>query len=268
MGKTSGIEWTHATWNPWHGCIKVSPGCKNCYMYRDKRRFGQNPQQIVRSKTTFFDPLSWARPSRIFTCSWSDWFLEEADEWREEAWDVIRSTPHHTYQILTKRPDRILNCLPGDWNIGWENVWLGVSIENQEYLFRKQKLVDVPCKVRFISAEPLIGAIDLGSLSLIDWVITGGESGPSAREMDVDWARSIRDQCLVADVPFFHKQNGGVSKSDGAWGGRLLDGRTWNQFPVANPILDSEGKRIMKLEMPNNSLERARLQSPANSQAA
>lgn len=231
MGKTSAIEWTEATWNPWHGCIKVSQGCKNCYMYRDKRRYGQKPMLVVRSKTTFTNPLRWIEPSLIFTCSWSDWFIEEADEWRDEAWDVIRHTPQHTYQILTKRPERILNSLPSDWGDGWRNVWLGVSIESQKYISRMNLLTEIPAHVRFISAEPLLGPLSLSLVVGIDWVITGGESGPGARPMELEWVRSIREQCLRSGVAFFHKQNGGTKKIAGVWGGRLLDNRTWDAMP-------------------------------------
>lgn len=232
MGRKSSIEWTQATWNPWHGCTKVSPGCKNCYMYRGKARYGQNPSLIQRSKTTFGDPLKWKEPRIIFACSWSDWFIQEADSWRNDAWEVIRNTPQHTYQILTKRPERIAENLPSDWGIGWQNVWLGVSIETQRYVYRKDQLLQVPALIRFLSVEPLIGPIDLRSLTGIDWVITGGESGPNARPMSRDWAVSVRDQCLAAGVAYFHKQNGGQAKIDGAWGGRRLDGRTWNMLPV------------------------------------
>lgn len=228
------IEWTEATWNPWHGCTKVSSGCKNCYMYRGKIRFGQNPHQILRSKTTFYDPLKWNEPSLIFGCSWSDWFLEEADPWREEAWEIIRNTPHHTYQILTKRPERIASCLPKDWGSGWANVWLGVSIEEQQYCYRKSILSSIPSKVRFISAEPLLGSIDFGSLAQIHWIITGGESGYGSRQMDMEWVRRIREQCLHSEVPFFHKQNGGIKMIDGAWGGRHVDGKIWHQMPLTH----------------------------------
>ena len=108
MAKTTGIEWATATWNPWHGCTKVSPGCAHCYMYRDKTRYGQNPAAVTRSKTTFFDPLKWKEPqARIFTCSWSDFFIEEADAWRPEAWNIIQNTPQHSYLILTKSIARL-----------------------------------------------------------------------------------------------------------------------------------------------------------------
>lgn len=238
MGKISGIEWTEATWNPWHGCNKVSPGCKNCYMYRDKARYGQDPGTVARSKTTFFDPLRWAEPKLVFACSWSDWFIEQADEWRAEAWEVIRGCPHHTFQILTKRPERILENLPTDWDKGWANVWLGVSIESQAYLERMAILSTVPAQIRFVSAEPLLGPIELDLDGTIHWVITGGESGPRARKMNPEWAIAIRDQSIRSGVRYFHKQNGGSRKIDRAWGGRDLDGRTWNQIPPVASTTD------------------------------
>ena len=235
MAKQTTIEWTDASWNPWHGCIKVSPGCKNCYMYRGKRRFGNNPRKVVRSKTTFRDPIKWRQSTTIFTCSWSDWFIEDADLWRDDAWEVIRRTPQHVYQILTKRPERIVGHLPLDWGNGWNNVWLGVSIESQEYLYRKDILVDIPANIRFLSLEPLLGPIDLGKINEIHWIITGGESGSNARPMLPEWAIDIKDQCLRNEIAFFHKQNGGNKKIDGAWGSRLLQDREWNGMPALLP---------------------------------
>jgi protein gp37 len=237
MAEKSLIEWTDATWNPWHGCIKVSPGCKNCYMYRGKQRYGKDPRTIIRSRTTFYDPLRWSEPRLIFACSWSDWFIKDADTWRPDAWNVIRATPQHTYQILTKRPERIAQSLPEDWGSGWPNVWLGVSIESQDYIFRKEILRAAPARIRFISAEPLLGPVDFGDLKGIQWLITGGESGPKARPMNPDWARSIRRQCAKSKVAFFHKQNGGRKLIDGTWGGRILDGLTWDAMPRIRPAL-------------------------------
>lgn len=234
MGETTGIEWTDKTWNPWHGCHKVSPGCKNCYMFRDKARYGQDPNVVVRSKTKFGDPLKWPHvPTMCFTCSWSDWFIEEADPWRDEAYDVIRQTPWITYQILTKRIERAKGRVP---NPPLANVWLGVSVEDQRSAdARIPLLLRTPAEARFISYEPALGAVDFaaipqcmddnepterqidGPLGLhyirhgapfIDWVIAGGESGPDARPMHPDWVRSVRDQCQVAGVPFFFKQWG------------------------------------------------------------
>lgn len=211
MGQSSAIEWTEATWNPWHGCHKISPGCKNCYMFRDKARYGQNPDVVVRSKTTFSDPLKWKEPRVIFTCSWSDWLIEEADLWREEAYDVIRRTPH-TYQILTKRIERAEGRVPVP---PIPNVWLGVSVESRKYLGRIDELRKTPAAVRFLSLEPLLE--DLGALDLtgIHWVIVGGESGNGARPFNTDWARSIVAQCKAAGVACFVKQFGAHVIQDG-----------------------------------------------------
>ncbi len=205
MSKASKIEWTDATWNPWHGCHKVSPGCKNCYMFREKKQYGQDPNLVVRSKTKFTDPLKWKEPRLIFTCSWSDWLIEEADAWREEAYDVIRRTPHHTYQILTKRIERAAGRVPVP---PLPNVWLGVSVESRAYLSRIDLLRQTPAAVRFLSLEPLLE--DLGKLDLsgIDWVIVGGESGPGARPCDIADIRSLVRQCKAAGVRCFIKQLG------------------------------------------------------------
>lgn len=223
MGEQSKIQWTEATWNPWHGCEKVSSGCKYCYMFRDKNKYGQDPTVVSKSKTKFKEPLKWKKGKIIFTCSWSDWFIEEADGWRDEAWKIIKATPHHTYQILTKRPERILECLPDDWGAGYPNVWLGVSIEN-EYtrIPRIRDLCDVPAKVRFVSAEPLIGYLDflhddvVTSVQFqqdIHWVIIGGESGNDTgkyryRKCDMIWFRGIIEDCKEANIPVFVKQLG------------------------------------------------------------
>lgn len=214
MGNKTGIEWTEATWNPWHGCLQVSPGCAHCYMYREKIRYGQDPTKIVRSKTRFTDPLKWKEPRLVFTCSWSDWFIGQADAWRDDAWDVIRRTPQHTYQILTKRPERIAEHLPQDWP--FPNVWLGVSVENPRFYWRIGKLQDVhPVAVRFLSVEPMLAPMPDLPLGGISWVIVGGESGPMARPMNVEWAREVRDACAKLGVKFFMKQLGGaINKRD------------------------------------------------------
>jgi len=244
--RRSGIEWTGFTWNPWQGCKKVSSGCLNCYMFREKKYYGQDPTTIVRSKKpTFNKPLRLTDPSLIFTCSWSDFFLEEADEWRSEAWDIIRRTPHHTYQILTKRPERIKECLPEDWGEGWDNVWLGVTVENQDNIDRARILIlNVKAKLRFISAEPLIGDVDLkvqvvdGSpgigplvIEFIDWVIVGGESGPGCRAMDPAWASDLRDQCQEEGVAYFLKQLGGHPNKR-AGDQAILDGIRIVEYPA------------------------------------
>jgi protein gp37 len=246
MGAKTGIEWCDATWNPWMGCRKVSAGCKNCYMFRDMKFYGRDPDIVVKaSASTFNNPMKWkvnrklSSGSRIFTCSWSDFFIEEADEWRYRAWDIIKHTPEFTYIILTKRPERILGSLPMDWTLGYPNVWLLISAENQSaYDERWKELAAIPAAIRGVSAEPLLGPIQIPASDLYylppDWVITGGESDKnSPRSMDPDWARSLRDQCQAAGISFFHKQNGGAHRIDGAWGGRNLDGIEWSEFPKA-----------------------------------
>lgn len=210
MGKQTKIEWTDHTWNPWQGCIKVSPGCKFCYMYRDKKRYGQDPMAVVRSKPpTFNKPLTWQEPARVFTCSWSDFFIEQSDNWRDEAWDIVRQTPHLTYQILTKRPENILSRLPTDWGNGWSNVWLGVSVENWQAEERIRHLLKIPARLRFLSCEPLLGPLNLRRfIERIDWVIIGGESGPKSRPFSTEWADDIIRQCKGLQVPVFVKQLG------------------------------------------------------------
>ena len=217
MEKTK-IQWTDATVNFWTGCKKVSDGCKFCYMYRDKERYGQSPSNVIRtSDKTFYQALKWGDSKRIFTCSWSDFFIDEADAWRDEAWDVIRKTPQHSWQILTKRPERILQCLPEDWGDGWDNVWLGVSIESQKFLHRADTLAQIPAKTRFFSAEPLLGEIDLTqSESVIEhfhWCIIGGESGNDTgeyryRKCDIKWIERIIADLEGTNVEVFVKQMG------------------------------------------------------------
>lgn len=243
MSATTGISWTDATWNPWYGCLKVSPGCKQCYMYRDMAKYGRDPLVVARSKTTFRDPLKWKEPKRVFTCSWSDFFIDQADAWRPEAWDVIRATPHLTYQILTKRPENIAARLPADWGSGWPNVWLGVSAENQKYADeRVPELLDIPAAIRFVSAEPLLGPINFCRLragddcpthalaSGIQWVIVGGESGAAPRVMEVGWLSDIAEQCRVSGRPLFVKQDSGVKPGQQGRIGAALWAR--KEFPA------------------------------------
>jgi len=233
MAENTGILWTDNTWNPWQGCHKVSPGCLNCYMYRDKNRYGQDPATVIRSKPATFNlPLKWKEPAKVFICSWSDFFIEEADPWRDEAWEIIRKTPHLTYQILTKRPENIAARLPKGWP--FKNGWLGVTAENQEMADRRIPiLLLTPAALRFVSVEPMVGEVDLTRIDVgdactydslagvfqgpgircqgddhkkIDWVICGGESGPEARTMEEDWAEYLKVQCAVSGTPFFMKQ--------------------------------------------------------------
>ena len=226
MRRVSAIEWTEATWNPWHGCEKVSPGCAHCYMYREKRQYGQDPTSVVRAKTTFDAPLKWKNPMVVFTCSWSDFFIEEADAWREETWEIIRRAPQHVFQILTKRPERISANLPSGWP--WPNVWLGVSVENPRFYWRIETLRTIPSLVRFLSLEPLLAPMPNLPLAGVSWVIVGGESGPRCRPIEASWVTDIRDRCVAEGIPFFFKQWGGIRKD---MHDRLLDGRVWDQMP-------------------------------------
>lgn len=233
MSERTAIAWTESTWNPWHGCTKVSPGCAHCYMFRDKLRYGQDPEIVQRSKTKFAEPLRWKEPRIIFTCSWSDWFHEAADAWRDEAWEIIRRTPQHTYQILTKRHERIADHLPwGEYGDPWPNVWLGVSVENARWLERVRTLSTIPAAVRFISAEPLLGPLHtLGAhLGNIAWVIAGGESGPEHRLCEAEWLREIRNACTDKGVAFFLKQLGGWPDAR-AHEKAVLDGQTYTEMP-------------------------------------
>lgn len=231
MGDNTKIEWADATVNFWHGCKKVSQGCKFCYMFRDKTRYNQDPTEVVRAaNATFYKALKWEEPRRIFTCSWSDFFIKDADAWRADAWEVIKKTPQHTWLILTKRPDRILQCLPSDWGKGgYKNVWLGVSIESEKNLHRIMELFEVPCQLRFLSVEPLLGPValapyltlhlpDRSVVNPIGWVILGGESGNETgdwryRTAKKEWFTEIIGKCKQHGVPVFMKQLGtGLAK--------------------------------------------------------
>jgi protein gp37 len=199
-------------------------------MFRDQERYGQNPNIVRRtSPSTFTAPLHWNEPQRIFTCSWSDFFIEEADPWRDDAWGIIAMTPQHTYQILTKRPERIPD---EDYA---PNVWLGVSVENARFYQRVERLQKLQAAVRFLSIEPLLGPMADLPLDGIGWVIVGGESGPDFRPLNLEWVRQIRDRCTERGIPFFFKQHSALQPKKL---GRLLDGREWNEFPVA--ALDAE----------------------------
>ncbi|HEX3982167.1 MAG TPA: phage Gp37/Gp68 family protein [Acidisoma sp.] len=235
MSEKTIIAWTDRTWNPWRGCTKISPGCKNCYMFTAQERYGRDPSEVVRTGT-WRDPVRWqkdaaaaGRSERIFTCSWSDWFHEDADRWRDEAWAIIRRCPNLIFQVLTKRADRIATHLPADWGDGYPNVWLGVSVEDRRRLPRIDLLRAVPGgdTLRFLSIEPLLE--DLGHVDLhgIHWVIVGGESGPGYRNMEHAWARSLRDQCQRAHVPFFFKQSAAPRTEQGI----ELDGQIIREYP-------------------------------------
>jgi len=177
------IQWCTYTHNFWSGCHKVSAGCKFCYMHRIQDGKNIDPNVVIKSKS-FWAPASEERPQLIFTCSMSDFFIEEADKWRPEAWEIIQKTPQHTWLILTKRPERIKDCLPPDWGNGYPNVWLGVSVENNDAFHRIEKLSKIPAKLRFVSAEPLLETVDFTKeidgkrpIDKFEWIIIGGESG-------------------------------------------------------------------------------------------
>jgi protein gp37 len=236
MAQSSSIEWTDATWNPVTGCTKISPGCKHCYAYRMAKRLqamGQeryrNGFDIALQPDLLKQPFHWKAPRRIFVNSMSDVFHEAVPEsYISRIFATMADADWHSYQVLTKRTDRLRKLAD---RLPWpRNVWMGVSVESEAYLPRVRDLQAVPSAVRFLSVEPLLGRIRRIPLRGIDWVIVGGESGPGARLMQPEWAREIRDQCMTADVPFFFKQWGGTRK---ARTGRVLDGRYWDEMPVA-----------------------------------
>ncbi len=237
MSDQSGIEWTDATWNPVTGCTKVSPGCKNCYAERLAARLCAmgNPRYRNGFAVTLHPdqltlPLRWRRPKRVFVNSMSDLFHEAVpDDYIRRVFDVMSRAAWHTFQILTKRSDRLAVLAP---DLPWPpNVWQGVSVENARYTSRIADLQTVPAAVRFLSVEPLLGAIPQLPLHGIHWVIVGGESGGGRRPMEAAWARDIRDQCAHAGVAFFFKQWGGRTPKAG---GRLLDDRTWDETPIVD----------------------------------
>lgn len=243
MGDRSGIEWTEATWNPTTGCDRTSPGCDHCYALTLAKRLkamGQAKYQrdgdprtsgpgfgVTLHPSALMVPMSWDAPRTIFVNSMSDLFHPKVPlDYIRQVFEVIAGTPQHTYQVLTKRSKRLAQTAERlDWPV---NLWMGVSVEDARYSFRIGHLQGVPAAVRFLSCEPLLGPLDHLDLDGIDWVIAGGESGPCARPMDPDWVRSIRDQCLDADVAFFFKQWGGRTPKAH---GRILDGMLYDEMP-------------------------------------
>lgn len=236
MGSKSSIEWTEYTWNPVTGCTKISPGCLNCYAERMAKRLRAMGQpnysggfKLAIHENVLKAPFGWRRPSRVFVNSMSDLFHEEVPVFFiQKAFEVMRSLPLHQFQILTKRAERLAELsrlLP--WT---ENIWMGVSVENRDYIGRIEILRQTGAQVKFLSIEPLLGPIPELDLAGIDWVIVGGESGPGARPIKKEWVTEIRDQCLDAGVAFFFKQWGGTNKKRS---GRRLEGRIWDEMPKA-----------------------------------
>jgi protein gp37 len=232
----SNIEWTESTWNPLTGCTKVSPGCKNCYAERLAMRLqamGQ-PNYVNGFKLSMHEhavelPLRWKKPQTIFVNSMSDLFQEDVPfEFIQKTFDVMKRAYWHRFQILTKRSERLLELSP---ELPWmPNIWMGVSVENQDYSFRIDHLRETGARIKFLSLEPLLGPLSQLDLKGIDWVIVGGESGPGARAMLKSWVVDIHKQCQKAKTPFFFKQWGGRNKKKT---GRELEGRTWDEMPVA-----------------------------------
>jgi len=239
MAQTSSIEWTEASWNPVTGCSKISPGCQNCYAARMARRLQAmgitayaNGFQVTCHPYLLHLPLSWRKPRRIFVCSMSDLFHPlVADEFILAVLQTIDQAKHHTFQILTKRSER-LAALANKYGLP-PNVWAGVTIESADYLFRIEHLQSVPAAVRFLSLEPLLGPLPEIKLDGIDWVIVGGESGPGARPMAYAWVEAIKEVCRNQGVAFFFKQWGGKNRKKT---GRLLDGKLYQNFPAIKPL--------------------------------
>ncbi len=248
MGGSS-IEWTDATWNPVAGCSVLSPGCTNCYAMRMAARLEamgmekysrltrRSGGRAVWTGRIYVDyealkaPLAWSKPRMVFVNSMADLFHDRVPaEFIAEVWDVMRAASQHTFQILTKRPDRMA-VLTANLPL-LRNVWLGTSVESADYLYRLDHLRHAHATIRFVSFEPLLGSVAGADLTDIDWAIVGGESGPRARPMDAAWAREIRDLCRRVGAAFFFKQWGGRNKKRT---GRQLDGATWDEYPATTP---------------------------------
>ncbi|HUT25085.1 MAG TPA: phage Gp37/Gp68 family protein [Sumerlaeia bacterium] len=234
MATKSAIEWTDSTWNPLTGCTKVSPGCRYCYAERMAKRLEAMGQpnyargfEIAMHEHTLDLPVRWKKPRAIFVNSMSDLFHEAVPfEFIQRIADVMRRAHWHRFQALTKRSER-MRRLSHRLPLG-PNVWLGVSVETEDFTWRIDDLREARAQVKFVSLEPLLGPIRNLELDGIDWVIAGGESGPKARPVAPAWVASVRDQCLAANVPFFFKQWGGRNRKKA---GRRLEGRTWDQLP-------------------------------------
>lgn len=234
MAINSSIEWTESTWNPVTGCTKVSPGCKHCYAERMARRLRAMGQPNYASgfkpalhRNALELPLRWRRPQAVFVNSMSDLFHDSVPtSFIQTVFDVMRRAPWHTFQVLTKRSERLAELDPLlEWPV---NVWMGVSVENADYAYRIDHLRASGAAIKFLSLEPLLGPLHELNLAGVHWVILGGESGPGARPMEEQWVTDIRQQCQREEVAFFFKQWGGTNRKKT---GRLLDGRTWDERP-------------------------------------
>ncbi len=235
MSSKSKIEWTDVTWNPVTGCTPVSDGCRNCYAIRMAKRLQamgvkryRNGFHVTLQDDQLDTPLRWKKPRMVFVNSMGDLFHEDIPfEYVKRVFAVMKQTPQHTYQVLTKRSTRMVELAK---HLAWPaNIWLGVTIESGKYSYRAQNLLKTAASTKFLSIEPMIGAVEGINLEGIDWVIVGGESGPQARAIRREWAVAVRDNCISNNIPFFFKQWGGPNKKKT---GRLLDGQLWNQFPA------------------------------------
>jgi protein gp37 len=240
MAFNSAIEWTESTWNPMTGCTKISLGCKNCYAERMAKRLqaiGQtkykNGFKLTLHPNMLNVPLTWKKPQMIFVNSMSDIFHEDAPtDFIKSIFDMMAEAHWHIFQVLTKRSERLLEIAD---DLKWKsNIWMGVTVESAEYVYRIEHLRQSPAKVKLLSLEPLLGPLPELNLDGINWVIVGGESGPKARIMRKEWVSDIKDQCERANISFFFKQWGGTNKKKS---GRLLEGRTWDEMPLARPQL-------------------------------
>lgn len=234
MAQKSTIEWTESTWNPITGCNKVSPGCKFCYAERMAKRLKamgsanyEHGFMLTLHEHALELPLSWKKPLTIFVNSMSDLFHEKVPlEFIQKMFTVMNKASWHRFQILTKRSERLLEL---NDKLNWtENIWMGVSVENEDYTFRIDHLRKTNAHIKFLSVEPLLGSIPNMDLTNINWVIVGGESGPGARPLEEEWVITIKDNCVNSGVPFFFKQWGGVNKKKA---GRLIQGETWSEMP-------------------------------------
>jgi protein gp37 len=234
MSKTT-IEWTETTWNPTTGCTKISAGCKNCYaavLARRLQAMGQkkykNGFDLTLHANAVNDPYKWKKPKLVFVNSMSDLFHQDVPlHFIQQVFEVMNNTQKHTYQVLTKRSERLLELSP---YLTWTpNIWMGVSVEDMRVVERIDHLRQTPAMIKFLSCEPLIGPLECINLEGIDWVIVGGESGSKARPMEKEWVEDLQQQCSEQDVAFFFKQWGGVRKKKT---GRLLNGRTWDEMPT------------------------------------
>lgn len=239
MGNNSAIEWTEATWNPLTGCRKISPGCKNCYAERMSLRLQAMGQpnyakgfELATHQHVLELPLKWKAPKTIFVNSMSDLFQAGVPlSFILSVFETMYRADWHRFQVLTKRSELLLEM---DALLPWQpNIWMGVSVENQDYTYRIDHLRRTGAHIKFLSLEPLLGPLKKLNLRGIDWVIVGGESGIGARPMDPAWVVDIRNQCERANVPFFFKQWGGVNKKKA---GRQLEGRTWDGMPLMNGV--------------------------------